>query len=902
MIMACEPGLYNDDTSALGALSQQEILFADAEVRNISAVCESGDVQQSINLPQMGSPPVHEYLIGRSSKVKVEQRIKNGCPFQAAVKMFEPPVTEKYKQFVRVCKRLRCPFLVPIIKVIDEPCTFQLISPYMPGGSLKTRLSRGMSRAEMITIVYQISEAMVFLHDRNIVHGDINCHHVLFDRNGIARLVDYGMYTHETVETGIQDCRAGASSAVSSKKCFRNDLYSFAEIILHMMKPSVSKQSLVFSALNNLAKQQSFESIREYFDQRVWPELPDRITSETFQVLLMCCDQQCHRTTSRNLNKRLKKIMELFKPALSLIPPVALKGKEYPDCLYCSVQPVHPEHKLRSTSCPETCPYLRACSSCMMKFGSYCHVENDVCEHGGSFNSGYVEFKCPVHSNCTLEPMIGGVRSFAIILRYINGDIADETQNDAMSMIKLASHPKIMRIPFKNIRKIDIDRKKMQQTIQCIEEARKQILHGRPSYFFFYYTGHTLVQEHYAELLKTLRKFINDIASVCPRMLKIIDCCYAEAVADLLEMKLGDSSHVEWHVEWLSCCQKQESNIEGNQMSAFTDAMFWAVKGGTEGQCPFEADSKICLDFRKSFRENGCVSVGQCHKFVKELMRLRQQKTQEGPSDIQTSLRRGTIIDEPYISFFNRDPMLYTFYFESMFDKTIHKFETNDLDITNIWRMIYDHRLKNAHHLKVFEHYSMQLLGEYYVGSKDMLSTSDKRILEAASKDNKCILVKIPKYTFYFQSTCDGEVKEFETDDLRISNIWHITHTHWPRNTHHLKLFEYISKKPLGDYYVDGKDVPSTDVTPIVEALSNDQYLLVEIDDTLVENKDYDVTATDVDECQCSDTPIENEDDDLSSITVDANESSEHSPSDDESSSSDASDQCTLGWNIACKL
>ena len=345
----------------------------------------------------------------------------------------------------------------------DEPhVRFELVSPYMSGGSLKTRLASGVlsyeldKRAEIITIACQISEGMVFLHDRNIVHGDIDCRHVLFDQYGIARLVDYGMYTHAGIETEINSSHTRAVSAVTTKKCFRNDVYSFAEIILHMMKPSLSDDQSVSSALNNFAKQQSFESIREYFDPSIWPK--DNITSETFEVLLMCCDHECHRTTSQKLNKKLKEIMKLFKPALPMIPSVGLKSKEPPGCLYCLVEPVHPKLKYRSTECPKTCPHLRACQSCMLKFGSPCDVENDVCgcEQGDSLDGDYVEYKCPVHS-CTIEPAIGGERSFAVILRCVSDDIAHETENDAMSMVQLASHPKIMRMPFKNVYKIDID-------------------------------------------------------------------------------------------------------------------------------------------------------------------------------------------------------------------------------------------------------------------------------------------------------------------------------------------------------------------------------------------------------------------------------------------------------------
>ena len=51
----------------------------------------------------------------------VEKKEKNGHFFYAAVTIFNKPVTDKYKHFVAILKHQRCMFLVPILRMVDEP-------------------------------------------------------------------------------------------------------------------------------------------------------------------------------------------------------------------------------------------------------------------------------------------------------------------------------------------------------------------------------------------------------------------------------------------------------------------------------------------------------------------------------------------------------------------------------------------------------------------------------------------------------------------------------------------------------------------------------------------------------------------------------------------------------------
>ena len=430
VIQTCEPGLmtiYSDCT------------VAPVQTDDVSKNCASDSSHGILSQFQPSRTPRYtsDSAAGHSqlqpetsriySNVTLRQTIKDG---QFGHVEFTQSVTDKYKNFVRTMKRQRSPWLVPILKILDKPLyriKFTCIHASMEGGSLETHLCEMQdvdlgNREWLITIAYQISAGIKFLHERNIVHGDITPQNIRFDQHGIVRLADYGMYSHKSAQSYIFTRNMDAvSPKINSKLCFISDLHSFAGIILRLLKPSISDEEFD-SSLNTLLHNVDHSRTEILVESEIWPN--DDITLNTKQVL-QCHQNECNRTTASELNRTLQTIMKSFKPALPLtrsvdLNPVCLsRGMDKHTscldpaactslrcCLYCSMLPVHPELKLRSTHCPESCLYLCACISCMQKFGSHCHVENDVCDHSPKLNSGYVSNICPNHECTLLMPSV----------------------------------------------------------------------------------------------------------------------------------------------------------------------------------------------------------------------------------------------------------------------------------------------------------------------------------------------------------------------------------------------------------------------------------------------------------------------------------------------------------------
>ncbi|KAG1730481.1 kinase-like domain-containing protein [Suillus lakei] len=71
-----------------------------------------------------------------------------------------------------------------------------LVSPWMPNGTLNSYLNRVHETLTMmgrLHILKQITEGLKYLHDNNVIHGDLTSNNVLVAADGSPRLADFGV-------------------------------------------------------------------------------------------------------------------------------------------------------------------------------------------------------------------------------------------------------------------------------------------------------------------------------------------------------------------------------------------------------------------------------------------------------------------------------------------------------------------------------------------------------------------------------------------------------------------------------------------------------------------------------------------------------------------------------------
>jgi serine/threonine protein kinase len=114
-----------------------------------------------------------------------------------------PDDSENLLQKAQNIRQFQHPRLVPILDVGVEQEQPFVVREYLPNVSLRDRLKRLSPRrlklGNVLTIVSQVGEALVYAHERHIIHGNIKPENVLFDNNGQAVLVDFNLVGRKDV-------------------------------------------------------------------------------------------------------------------------------------------------------------------------------------------------------------------------------------------------------------------------------------------------------------------------------------------------------------------------------------------------------------------------------------------------------------------------------------------------------------------------------------------------------------------------------------------------------------------------------------------------------------------------------------------------------------------------------
>lgn len=104
---------------------------------------------------------------------------------------------DDFLQEARLLEKLKHPHILRIIDVSIHEGLPYLVAEYAPHGSLKDRIEKRsphlLAAKEVMTILSQISEALHYAHQQNVVHRDLKPGNILFNAKGEALLADFGI-------------------------------------------------------------------------------------------------------------------------------------------------------------------------------------------------------------------------------------------------------------------------------------------------------------------------------------------------------------------------------------------------------------------------------------------------------------------------------------------------------------------------------------------------------------------------------------------------------------------------------------------------------------------------------------------------------------------------------------
>lgn len=100
---------------------------------------------------------------------------------------------DRFLREARLAAALDHPNIVPIYDYGDENALF-LVMPYVSGGSLQQLIREGpMPSARVATYGTQITDALAYAHQRNVVHRDVKPANILLHADGRLMLSDFGL-------------------------------------------------------------------------------------------------------------------------------------------------------------------------------------------------------------------------------------------------------------------------------------------------------------------------------------------------------------------------------------------------------------------------------------------------------------------------------------------------------------------------------------------------------------------------------------------------------------------------------------------------------------------------------------------------------------------------------------
>ena len=197
---------------------------------------------------------------------------------------------ERFKREARSAASLSHPNIVAVYdRGVAEDGTSYIAMEYVPGGSLKDRISRKgvLEPGTAAAVALQITEALEEAHGRGVVHRDIKPHNILLTSTGAVKVADFGI-ARAAAYTSISQTSLvlGTAGYMSPEQALgepvdpRSDLYSLGVVLYEMLTGE-----LPYTADNPVAI--SMKHVNEPLrpPREVNPEVPESMDAVVTKLL-----------------------------------------------------------------------------------------------------------------------------------------------------------------------------------------------------------------------------------------------------------------------------------------------------------------------------------------------------------------------------------------------------------------------------------------------------------------------------------------------------------------------------------------------------------------------------------------------------------------------------------------
>lgn len=253
--------------------------------------------------------------LGQGGMADVYLGVQENLSRMAAIKVLNlqtarnPRLAKRFVKEARTLSRLIHPNIVTIYDVGQKDHYYFIVMEYLQDSlKEKIRRDRKIPPEEALSIIMHVGDALFYAHDKGVVHRDIKPDNILFRKDGVPVVLDFGIAKvmdskTKLTKTGIS---IGTPQYMSPEQCNaesldgRSDIYSLGVVLYEMLtgKPPYDANDTLGIAMKHL--------------KEPVPLLPSAL--KYYQPLIdrMMAKQKKKRPRSRKeLNEIIKNLMNL---------------------------------------------------------------------------------------------------------------------------------------------------------------------------------------------------------------------------------------------------------------------------------------------------------------------------------------------------------------------------------------------------------------------------------------------------------------------------------------------------------------------------------------------------------------------------------------------------------------
>jgi serine/threonine protein kinase len=166
------------------------------------------DTMQELIGIKIGPYQIQSHLAsGGMANVYLARNVENEAEPLVAIKLVHSSIKDYSERFRRESKELYAlhhDHILPALAYGEYNSWCYLVTPYIEGGTLTSRLAQGsLSLQEATKIFSQLASALHYIHEQGIIHRDIKSSNILMRDENYAYLADFGLAKHPDFDDSL---------------------------------------------------------------------------------------------------------------------------------------------------------------------------------------------------------------------------------------------------------------------------------------------------------------------------------------------------------------------------------------------------------------------------------------------------------------------------------------------------------------------------------------------------------------------------------------------------------------------------------------------------------------------------------------------------------------------------